>query len=99
MDETGLLATIIDIEAMLRKVPHVVAGVAFMLLVLWIAERPAINKFLNPHREELESIFATLAAAGGVSGPEAEVAKGAMLFGAIVRVGFMLALAVIVCWA
>ena len=87
---------LLDWESMLRKAPHVVAGVIIMLTVLWMAERPFINKFLNPHRAELEAILEKDAK---LTPAEAEVAKGAMQFGAVVRVGFMLATAVIVCWA
>lgn len=96
MEESLWMDIVLDTEAIFRKSPHIIVGIIVALFWLWLAERPGINKFLNPHRAELESIFAKGSEA---TAPEAEIAKGAMQFGAIVRVGMAIFLAILICWA
>ena len=86
MEATPLMELILDAEAVFRKIPHLVAGITAALFWLWLAERPKIIKFINPHRKELEGIFDRLTKDPvSVTPAEAEIAKGAMHYGAIVK--------------
>ena len=96
MEETIWLDILLDTEAVFRKAPHVAAGIIISLLVMWIIERPMVNRFVNPHRAEIEEI---LSRCDNATPAEAEIVKAGMQFGAAVRVGFLLATALIICWA